>query len=150
MNCKTMTSTPVTSTLEIDSTLSNLARVRDFVRRFITDHGGLADDEQRLDRIELAANEVVANIIRHAYHDDPGRSIVIEAVSGPQRIDLRFFDWGGAWDPAAAEPPAFDGSKIGGFGLYIISQAVDRVTYTRDPDGRNCAHLTIIVQEAIH
>lgn len=133
--------------LAIKAELAELKTVRQFVRRFLTDLPKGLISEDRVDLIELAANEVVANIIRHAYDESNEENIFIEANLADNRIDFKFYDWGKAWNPNDAPPPEFDGSKEGGFGLYIISQAVDNVSYLRDQDGKNCAHLTVITKE---
>ena len=49
---------------------------------------------------------------------------------------------GKPFDPKEARPPSFDGSRDGGFGVYLISQSVDEVCYSRDAAGRNCISLT--------
>ncbi len=142
-----MTSPQAFETLTIESDLKNLSRVRAFVRAFLS---GLPDrplTQERIDSMELAASELTANIVRHAYREQPGRTISIEARHGSNRIEFRFHDQGAPWDPDAVPPPAFDGTQTGGFGLYIISQAVDQVNYCRDADGTNIACLAISLQE---
>src|SRR5262249_60667467 len=42
------------------------------------------------------------------------------------------------FDPAMVQPPVFDGSRDGGFGVYIIAHCVDEVRYVRDEQGENC------------
>jgi len=129
--------------LEIESDLNELARVREFVRNFCSRASAELLDRSRIDLIELAVNEAVVNIIKHAYHNEPGKPIRIEAQLSPAQLVFRLVDWGGSFDPASVPPPAFDGSKDHGFGVYIINQAVDEVEYTQEENGRNCATMTI-------
>jgi len=129
--------------LEIKSDLNELARVRKFVRNFCTRVPAELLDRSRIDLIELAVNEAVANIIKHAYRNAPGKPVRIEAQLSPVQLVFRLVDWGRSFDPAAVAPPAFDGSKDHGFGVYIIEQAVDEIKYSREEDGRNCATMRI-------
>jgi sigma-B regulation protein RsbU (phosphoserine phosphatase) len=129
--------------LEIKSDLNELARVREFTRNFCDRVPAELLDRSRIDLIELAVNEAVVNIIEHAYRNAPDKPVRIEARLSPDRIEFRLYDWGRSFDPAAVPPPAFDGSKDHGFGIYIIDQAVDEVEYTREGKGRNCATMRI-------
>ena len=124
--------------LEVSSDLAELARVRAFVRRFCQDLPGSALDEDRTSQLELAVNEAVSNIIRHAYHGRTDQQIQVETELFTDRISIRLYHWGEAFDPKTVRPPAFDGSREGGFGVYIIAQSVDAVRYSRDGQGRNC------------
>jgi anti-sigma regulatory factor (Ser/Thr protein kinase) len=46
------------------------------------------------------------------------------------------------------EPPAFDGSKESGFGVYIIAHTVDEMNYWRDDQGRNCISLQKMLKKS--
>jgi serine/threonine-protein kinase RsbW len=100
-------------------------------------------DRSRIDLIELALNEAVVNVIKHAYRNATDKPIRIEAHLTPGQIEFRLYDWGRPFDPSAVPPPAFDGSKDHGFGIYIIEQAVDEIEYARDENDRNCATMRI-------
>jgi sigma-B regulation protein RsbU (phosphoserine phosphatase) len=130
-------------TLEIESDLNELARVREFVRNFCARASAEWLDRSRIDLIELAVNEAVVNVIKHAYRNEPGKPIRIEAQLAPDQLMFRLVDWGSSFDPAAVPPPAFDGSQDHGFGVYIINQAVDEVEYTQTENGENYATMTI-------
>jgi len=58
---------------------------------------------------------------------------------------MMVYDWGCGFDPEKVPPPQFDGFAEGGFGVYIIRESVDAITYSRDGDGRNCACLTLLL-----
>jgi anti-sigma B factor antagonist len=53
-----------------------------------------------------------------------------------EQASVALYHQGLDFDPDAVAPPAFDGSRTGGFGLYLIKILVDEVYYFRDPDGR--------------
>ncbi|VFQ46502.1 ATP-binding protein [Desulfoluna butyratoxydans] len=116
--------------LDVTSDLNVLSDVRRFLRDVFA---GIADDP--VNRMELAANEVAANIIRHAYKGAPGHAIVIRAQVGPDRICVSFFDHGAPFDPEQVPAPLFDGSQEGGFGLFIVSEVVDEFRYLPSAEG---------------
>ncbi len=97
--------------------------------------------EDRFSELALAVHEAVCNIIIHAYHHQPGQRIRLEADVCMQQVGVRVYDWGEAFDPTLTAPPAFDGSKESGFGVYIIAHSVDEVQHSRDAQGGNCISL---------
>ena len=125
----------------VASELTELRRVRRFVREFCEEHVRPGLKEEWLTELELAANEAAANIMKHAYagRSDESIDVVIEAY--PSEIVLRLEHWGEPFDPAHAPPPCFDGSQDSGFGLHIISTSVDDVTYSQDDDGKQTIRL---------
>jgi phosphoserine phosphatase RsbU/P len=127
--------------LEIASQMQELARVRAFVRGLWLRLPASAVSEDSMNELELAVSEALVNIVSHAYHGSPGQRIRVEADVFEDRIVVRLYDWGRSFDPAKVEPPAFDGSKESGFGVYIIAHTVDEVNYWRDDQGRNCISL---------
>jgi phosphoserine phosphatase RsbU/P len=127
--------------MEVPSDLAHLPRVRAFVRRFCRDLLAPALSEDRTDQLELAVAEATSNIIRHAYLGRPDRRVQITADAFDDRVVLQLCHEGEVFDPATVPAPAFDGSREGGFGVYIIAQSVDEVRYTRDERGRNCVRL---------
>ncbi len=133
---------PAEAELEINSDLKELARVRAFVRDFCADIPDYLLDNERINLIELAVDEVTANIIKHAYGQRAGERIRINARVSGDKIVLRLYDWGKGFDPKSVPPPVFDGTREGGFGLHIIAHTVDEVDYYREK-GRNCACLKI-------
>ena len=129
------------ATLEIVSDLAQLANVRAFVRAFCVRHASGSPDEDGLAQLELAVNEALSNIIRHAYPGQADQRIQVEANSSEAGIVVELHHYGRAFDPEAARPPSFDGSRDGGFGVYIIAQSVDAVSYSQDASGRKTIRL---------
>ncbi|MBX3278697.1 MAG: anti-sigma factor antagonist [Acidobacteria bacterium] len=129
------------SKLVITSELDNLAAVREFVRSACRDLTGGRVDPESASGLELAVNEAVTNVIRHAYSGRSDREIEIIAVGSSDRLAFSLCHTGEDFDPSAVPEPSFDGSREGGFGLFIIEQCTDEVGYTRDEQGRNCIRL---------
>jgi anti-sigma regulatory factor (Ser/Thr protein kinase) len=131
--------------VEIRSDLTELSRVRAFVRDCC--HAvPEALDEDDIAALVLAVNEAASNIMKHAYHGRTDQWIQLEADTFPDRLSIRLHHLGDSFDPRAASPPALDGSRESGFGLYLIAKSVDEVRYSRDERGRNC----IALVKALH
>jgi anti-sigma regulatory factor (Ser/Thr protein kinase) len=129
------------SELEIGSDLKDLRRAREFVREFcrMVPQGLLDQDD--IAGLELAVNESASNIMKHAYHGRTDQRIQLEAETLPGRVSIRLHHLGDPFDPTAVSPPALDGSRESGFGVYLIARSVDDVRYSRDERGRNCIAL---------
>lgn len=131
---------------EIDSRLANLKKVRSFVRSFCEQNAAGRLDELRLSQVEVAATEIVANIIKHGLDLEPGHSIDITARAFSDRIEMEFLDYGRPFEPQEVPPPVLDGSRENGMGCYLISQFVDNISYERDEKaGSNCARIRIML-----
>jgi sigma-B regulation protein RsbU (phosphoserine phosphatase) len=127
--------------IEMASDLQELARARAFVREVCQNLPGTPLDEDSTSQLELAITEATSNIMQHAYGGRTDQRIQIDAEVFADRIVFRLHHLGEAFDPSLVEAPAFDGSREGGFGVYIIAQSVDEVRYLRDEQGRNCIYL---------
>lgn len=129
--------------LELGSDLNQLASVRSFVRDFCENIPDSLFDDDRKDQVILAVNEAATNIIKHAYRGRSEEKIQITAEVVAGQFVVRLYDWGEDFDPESVQEPKFNGSQEGGFGIYIISQSVDEVNYSRNANGRNCTELFI-------
>ena len=132
--------------LSIDSDLENLKKVRFFIRGFCREHGAGSLDELRISQLEVAATELVANIIKHGLDQVAGHKIHIIATVYTDRIEMEFRDPGKPFDPTSIAPPVLDGSRENGMGCYLISQFVDHISYHRDEAaGINSARIQILL-----
>jgi PAS domain S-box-containing protein len=125
------------SELEIRSDLTDLGRTRAFVREFCAGVPERPLDDETIAELELAVNEAASNIMKHAYHGRTDQRIQLDANAFSDHVAIRLHHLGDSFDPAAVSPPALDGSRESGFGLYIIARSVDDVRYSRDERGRN-------------
>jgi sigma-B regulation protein RsbU (phosphoserine phosphatase) len=129
------------SEIEIPSDLGELARARAFVWEFCQGIPGGALSEDGTEKLDLAVNEALSNIMNHAYRGRTDQRIQIGAEAWPDCVILRLHHLGEPFDPSAVLPPVFNGSRENGFGVYMIRQLVDEVRYLRDERGRNCVLL---------
>lgn len=93
-------------------------------------------DDDTIQRVQLAVQEAATNILRHAYRGDPAGPIRAELTADPDRLTLTLHHEGADFDPTAVPPPAFDGTRSGGFGVYLIHQCMDGVSYIHGEPGR--------------
>jgi serine/threonine-protein kinase RsbW len=93
----------------------------------------------------VALEEASANILHHAYRDDPARSYRVLAALGPDGVEVEVRDDGPPFDPVAPRPPKPlpdpDDPPIGGLGITLIQRSVDEVRYARE-GGENVLRLT--------
>ncbi len=95
-------------------------------------------DESEVWRLELAADEVFVNIVKHGYQDTPGEvEVGCEIYDSEFRIIFR--DKGMPYNPltnsSSFQPENVRTSKSdGGFGIYFVLKMMDRVEYERIND----------------
>jgi serine/threonine-protein kinase RsbW len=126
---------------EATSDATKLPLIRTFVRTFCQDLAVRILDEESLSQLELAVTEAASNIMRHAYQGRTDQRIQLIADAFTDRIVVRLFHRGVSFDPTTVRQPSFDGSREGGFGVYIIAHSVDEVRYGRGEEGDNCVCL---------
>lgn len=102
-----------------------------------------ADTELLLYNIQLAVHEACTNIVSHAYDSNSNGRIGIKLTLDfyPSRLTVELQDEGRAFDPAQYEAPNLNEVRVHGYGLFLIENLMDTVTYT-SLAGRNHWSLT--------
>jgi len=130
-----------------------LRSIRMWLRQFCEDHSSSFPGlDAVVDRVELAWQEALTNIMRHALKGVDDKRLELRASLEKDRIVLEAFHFGHPFDPATAKPPVFDGSQGHGFGVYLISQLTDEQVYSQEEGKRNRVRLVKYLaksQEAI-
>jgi phosphoserine phosphatase RsbU/P len=134
--------------MTFSSDLKELSGIRQFIRNFCKTIPEPLLGDDRISLIELAVTEVATNIIRHAYSGQSDASVQVAARLFPEMLFIEFVDKGKGFSPETIPQPEFDGSREGGFGLYIVSQIVDDVVYSRGKDNMNSTQLKIHLKSA--
>ncbi len=93
-------------------------------------------DAKWLNRLELASEEALMNVIQHAYGNRQGK-VEIELTIAPEHVEIAIRDWGPPYDPLAKSSQvdletALEKRKTGGLGIYLIQQIMDEVVYRRE------------------
>jgi anti-sigma regulatory factor (Ser/Thr protein kinase) len=96
-----------------------------------------------LDKIELASEEVIVNIIEHGYKKKKG-TIGIQ-IDINEHVEIIFKDRGVHFDilknkKRKPKKTTIDKKKNGGMGIYLIFQMVDEVEYHR----KNSSNILIL------
>src|SRR5947209_8127530 len=120
---------------EYSSDLRQMAGMRAFLRDVCREAWGTHDSEA-INQLEVALAEAAANIIKHAYQGEQNRPIELVIEAGADQVSVSLYHEGQDFDPDSVAPPAFDGSRESGFGVYLIKQTVDEVHYFCDARGR--------------
>ncbi len=130
----------VTSTLSIVNDLACLPQVRELVRRGI-ESGGFPG--HYLNRLQIAVDEAVTNIIEHGYAGvGSGRGTITIALSADQKcFRIVIEDDGRSFDPQNL--PEVDVKKhaaaghTGGLGIFLIRRVMDEIQYNFENGRRN-------------
>jgi serine/threonine-protein kinase RsbW len=122
--------------------LSDLAGIRHFLEAAATDLGA---DGPTIRDLVIAANEAVANIIRHGYHGTPGPiEVIVEREA--DAIVVRLRDQAPVFDPTSYPPPdltvPLEKRRAGGLGVHLTRTCVDRVSHI--PLRRSGNELTLV------
>jgi anti-sigma regulatory factor (Ser/Thr protein kinase) len=128
----------------MDGTEMRIANRREEVRsaaamveRFSAEHripGQVVHD------INVALDEVLANIISYAFAPGEVSEILVRLVHRPGEMELVVEDGGKPFDPLRAPRPKLgtplEARQVGGLGIHFVKSLMDEVSYER-VDGRN-------------
>lgn len=134
---------PRAVTLRADSRLENVELLARAVRGLVA-AAGLEGRECA--RVELAVDEALNNVIRHAYRHEPGHPVELVFTLDERCFTLEVADEGAPMPPRRAPVLDFDPGDLehlpeGGMGLFIIHSVMDQVEY-RSAGGRNSLVMT--------
>ena len=136
----------ITSTITLPGKLDSLYAFMDFVTSCAREQ---EITSERISEIELALEEVLVNIIKHAYKEcgidgeieitctiDDDRSLVIEIADSGTPFDIF----------SSSEPDLsldINERQIGGLGIFFVKKLMDEVRYRREDDQNK---LTLVVK----
>lgn len=120
--------------MEIESDFNQLDKIREFVRSFCHRQDQNVFAQESMDKLEIAVHEAATNIIEHAYEGRPGHKIKVRMGVLDTGLSVDLYHCGRPFDRDNVPPPSFDGSRDGGFGVFIIENYADQVTYSSEKD----------------
>jgi len=131
--------------LTISNDHAYLAQVRDLVSRGVTvgDFPG-----HYLNRLQIAVDEAVTNIIEHGYAGQPRGSASIEICVDvdSERFRIQISDNGMSFDPNQMNDVDIQthvaAGKAGGLGVFLMRKIMDQVDYQYQKGTRN--QLTLV------
>ena len=133
--------------------MSNLSVGRDFQTETLTLHNDISEVPQLNDFIEavaerlgiepstalqlqLAVEEAVVNVMDYAYPPDTVGMVTVATTTDGQSLEIVISDSGTPFDPTQQEKAdislSVEERQIGGLGIHLIRNIMDRVEYQRD------------------
>lgn len=95
-------------------------------------------NQEIINKILLCVDELITNIIAHAYDDDLEHAVLLECRVYEEFIELELRDDGTPFDPTQQTRPntklSLDQREIGGLGIHLVKSLMDKVEYERDGD----------------
>lgn len=123
--------------LEVPASHRYLNIVGAVVAELLIREEGLTEPQIVSYNVQLAVQEICANIVDHAYDGRGGRIGVAMAVDRrPWRLVIELSDTGRPFSAETAVLPDLDEAHEGGYGLFLAGELMDEVSYNAC-DGRN-------------
>ncbi|MEE3451300.1 MAG: ATP-binding protein [Acutalibacteraceae bacterium] len=124
--------------LNIEATPENIDSVIAFVDEQLEEYGCGMKEQMAID---VAVDELFANIAHYAYNPETGYATVrIDVIKEPLSVEITFIDNGIPYDPLAKIDPdtslSVEDRPIGGMGIFIVKKSMDLVNYEYK-DGKN-------------
>jgi len=122
--------------LIVSAIADNLDTMIYFIRKEAENSGF---HSQSINRIHLACEEALMNVINYAYgenqEDQEGKiEVVCDKLHDPAGLFIKIIDQGISYNPLEKEDPDIDAPleerQIGGLGIYMIKQIMDEVNYS--------------------
>lgn len=119
--------------MKVPAKLENMEKLQKFAADFA---GSQRFSSKQIIEIELACEEALVNIIKHAYPDGkPGEVEINCKVDQNGNCIIELVDTGQPFDLNAIPPPDINedisSRKDGGLGWVLIKQFVDKIKYRR-------------------
>lgn len=130
------------------ATLDSLTSIQDYIQH----HAVLAGvHAKQAFSIQLIVEEVIANIVNHAYRNTDSGIITIGVEFSGDTVSISFSDTGPPFDPLGATLPditeGIDERDIGGLGILMVIKMADGIEYHRR-DNKNILTVTINMMAA--
>jgi len=114
--------------------LGQLSKIREFVTESAT---ALGVDPAVFDDLRLAVDEAVTNVLTHGY--DGSGDIELDVSADGSDLIIRLSDQAPPFDStltksAGSRPPELK-EKPGGFGLFLIERAMDKLVHRKLDNG---------------
>ena len=123
----------VSESLTLQNNIKDVAKLGDFVKAF---NSRLPIDSKLSSNLRLALEEIVVNVIQHAYPEGEKGQVDVEVSYDGNDITYTVKDSGKPFDPTAI--PDSDTSQdardrpIGGLGILLARKITDNLTYRRE------------------
>ncbi|GAB3528858.1 hypothetical protein GCM10027443_07330 [Pontibacter brevis] len=127
------------NSIRVNCTKKNLKTIRDFVTEYLH---ALTLSDILMNQIVLAVDEICANLIIHANHEDPKKHIVLSISQVKDTLQFKISDEGLAFKRANYKEPDIQENirlgKKGGVGIALVNRIMDKVEFTSDGSQNTC------------
>jgi serine/threonine-protein kinase RsbW len=124
--------------LVVSNDTRHLSSVREFISTLTRNSSLGAEDSNR---VILAVDEAVSNIIEHGYEEHVEGTIEIEVESDDSKFQILIRDSGKSFNPTSLDmPDVIDHIRQGkkkGLGIFLMRQVMDEVRYLFQEGVRN-------------
>lgn len=129
--------------LVIDAKIENVDNVIEFINGELD---ALGCSSKTKIEINVAADEIFANIANYAYAPNVGPAIIqFDIIDDNKTVAITFKDKGVPFDPLSKKDPnvalSAEEREIGGLGIYIVKKTMDSVKYEYK-DNQNILSIT--------
>ena len=116
---------------KVNADINELQRVLDFIERCVQE---LDCPPKAKMRINVAVEEIFANITHYAYSDKMGEVVIESEINfEPKTVTITFVDSGKKFDPLAKSDPdvtlSANDRQIGGLGIFMTKKFMDELSY---------------------
>lgn len=122
-------------TLHFSNNAEEAPRVAKRVEHFLHDE---KVSESITNKVLLCIDELITNIIAHAYTDKQEHAVLLECRVLDKHLELELRDDGVAFDPRSQTRPnvklSVDDRSIGGLGIHLVTTLMDKIDYRREGD----------------
>ncbi|MDR0867170.1 MAG: ATP-binding protein [Planctomycetota bacterium] len=84
--------------------------------------------------IDVAVEELLTNVVKYGYDDDAPHQIKVTLAAAERSATLTVVDDGHFFDPTGVPPRAINDPRVGGWGLMLVRQYAQSLTYERHGD----------------
>ena len=124
--------------IELEAAVENVDIITEFVDEELE---SLDCMPKAMFQINVAIDELFANISQYAYSPETGTAIVqIDVENDPLSVVITFMDHGKPFNPLEAPEPDVTSDaqdrKIGGLGIFMVRKTMDAIDYEYK-DGKN-------------
>ncbi|RIJ36841.1 ATP-binding protein [Pontibacter oryzae] len=127
------------NSIRVNCTKKNLKLIRDFVTEYLK---ALALSDILMNQIVLAVDEICANLIIHANHEDPAKYLTLTIHNLSGQIKFEIADNGVAFQRTNYKEPDIQEhirlGKKGGVGIALVNRIMDKVEFTTNGSQNTC------------
>lgn len=122
-------------TLTFSNNIEEAPRMARRIERFLHEN---KMSESNINKLLLCVDELITNIIAHAYTDEQEHAVSLECRIFESHIELELRDDGIPFDPTLQTRPnviqSIEDREVGGLGIHLVSTIMDKVEYDREGD----------------